>query len=197
MPKMIEVDEESYLRSEKLRSTLASWMNNPASKRKLLEAHKAFDPKAEIPELDQPDPVQAALKPTLDRMEVLEKQLADERSEREKREKLDAFTGKIEKSFDKLRREEGLTPAGEEGVRKLMEEEGISNPEIAWSHFQKLHPPAAPVMPGGTGSWNFMEPPPDDAKDIKALIDNRGENEQVADRMARDILADIRGAVRR
>ena len=193
MTRMIEVDEEEFLRNEKLRKTVASWMANPASKRKLLEAHKAFDPKADIPELDQPDPIDAKLSPVLSEVESLKKQIAETATAREQKEKLAEFGARIELGFDKLRREENLTQTGEEAVRKLMEEEGITNPEVAWSHFQRLHPPQAPVTPGGQGGWNFLDPIPDDQVDIKNLIASKGESIPLVDKMARDALAEIRG----
>jgi hypothetical protein len=194
----IEVDEEEFRASATLRQTIGNWMKNPAARRKLLEANKAFDPKAEIPELDQPDPIEARVAPVADEVAKLRKELADERAAKEAAEKLASLSSKIDKGFEKLRREERLTAQGEEAVRKLMEEEGITNPEIAWSHFQRLHPPQDVITPGGQGAWNFFEPASDDqADDVKKLIESRGQSNSVVDKMARDALNEFRGNSRR
>ena len=194
---MIEVDEEEFRRNSLLTATVNKWMQNPKSKRKLLEAHKAFDPKAEIPELDAPDPFDEKLNPVLTEVRALQKQLEDERADRDKREKLNEFEAKIQKGFAQLREEERLTADGEAAVRKIMEEEGITNPVIAFDHLQRRHPPQVPVTPGGSGAWNFMEPPPEDQKDLQALIQTKGESVSLIDKMARDALAEIRGQSRR
>ena len=92
---MIEVDEEEFRRNSLLTATVNKWMQNPKSKRKLLEAHRAFDPKAEIPELDAPDPFDEKLNPVLTEVQALKKQLEDERADRDKKEKLAEFDAKI------------------------------------------------------------------------------------------------------
>ena len=197
MAKMIEVDEEEFRKSETLRKTVAEWMKNPAARRKLLEANKAYDPKAEIPELDQPDPIEARVAPVMTEVEALKKQLR-ERDEKDAQDKaLASLTNSIEKGFQKLRSEEQLTTAGEESVRKLMEEKGITDPEIAWAYHQRIHPPQSPIQNSGSGAWNFLEPPADDQVDLKRLIETKGESIPLLDKMARDALADIRGQQRR
>ena len=197
MAKMIEVDEEEFRKSETLRKTVAEWMKNPAARRKLLEANKAYDPKAEIPELDQPDPIEARVAPVMTEVEALKKQLR-ERDEKDAQDKaLASLTNSIEKGFQKLRSEEQLTTAGEESVRKLMEEKGITDPEIAWAYHQRIHPPQSPIQNSGSGAWNFLEPPADDQVDLKSLIETKGESIPLLDKMARDALADIRGQQRR
>ena len=197
MAKMIEVDEEEFRKSETLRKTVAEWMKNPTARRKLLEANRAYDPKADIPELDQPDPIEARFAPVMTEVEALKKQLK-ERDEKDAQDKaLASLTNSIEKGFQKLREQEQLTAAGEESVRKLMEEKGITDPEIAWAYHQRLHPPQSPIQNSGSGAWNFLEPPADDQVDLKRLIETKGESIPLIDKMARDALADIRGQQRR
>jgi hypothetical protein len=198
MPR-IEVDEEEFRANSQLRAQIGAWMKNPTARRKLLEANKAFDPKAEIPELDQPDPLEQRVAPLAKSVEDLSKQLADEKASREQEKKLAELSTGIERGLDKLRREQHLTDEGVAAVRKIMEEEGITKPEIAWAHFVQLHPPQQLVANSGTGpgSWNFMEPPADDQADLKKLIESHGESVPVVDKLARDALSDIRGQSRR
>ena len=49
----VEVDELQLQQSNKLRQTVEGWLKHPKAKRKILEAQKLVDPKADIPELDR------------------------------------------------------------------------------------------------------------------------------------------------
>ena len=188
-----EIDEEDIRASVKLRNTIGGWMKSPAARRKLLEAHKAADPKADIPELDQPDPLDARLTPVLTELEALKK-AAKERDERDERDKsLGALKRSIDDGFERLRRTEGLTAAGEEAINKLMEDKGITDPEIAYSHFIRMHPPQSLATPGSAGIFGVLEPPAEGDADVKKLIDSRGESGPVVDKMIRDALSEFRG----
>lgn len=197
MPKVAvgnaEFDEEDLRASVTLRNTIATWMKNPAAKRKLLEAHKAYDPKAEIPELDQPDPLEAKVAPLTADIAALRKELADERAKAEADKSLGALKRSIEEGFERLRRTEGLQPAGEEAIHKLMDEKGITDPEIAYSHLIRMHPPQSLVTPGSNGVFGFLEPQPDTETDVKNLIASKGESTPVVDKMIRDALTEFRG----
>ena len=193
-----EIDEEDLRASVTLRNTIGTWMKNPAARRKLLEAHRAADPKADIPELDQPDPIDARLTPVLTELADLRK-AAKDRDERDERDKsLGALKRSIEDGFDRLRRNEGLTQQGEEAINKLMEEKGITDPEIAYSHFIRMHPPQSLATPGSAGIFGVLSPPTDADTDVKALIASKGESTPVVDKMIRDALVEFRGqSVRR
>jgi hypothetical protein len=200
-----EIDEEDVRKSVALRSQIETWMRNPAAKRKLLEARKAAEPDAKIPELDQPDPVEQ-------RFAAMEKQLADERKAREEAEakresdtKLSALQTSIETGIEKLRREQRLTDEGVVALRKIMDDEGIVKPDIAWAVFQQRHPPADPITPRGHGAWNFMDAPVDgdaDADAIKELLaagndfahGSEGPMDRATQKLVRKALADTRAA---
>ena len=193
-----EIDEEDLRASVKLRNTVAGWMKNPASRRKMLEAHKAADPKAEIPELDAPDPVDAKVTPVANELAELRKELKAEREQREADAKLAKFNAEIDEGFRKLRDHEGVTPEGEAAIRKIMDEKGIADPEIVYSHLLRTHPPHDLVTPGGSSVFNFLETPVDTDADVKALIAAKGEDSPVVNKMIKDALSEFRsGMVRR
>ncbi len=69
MPKMIEIDEEQFVKDTKLRETVAKIMSNPDAALKVEEALKMVDPAARTPRLDQAKVVQepvAALRKEID-----------------------------------------------------------------------------------------------------------------------------------
>lgn len=194
---MIEIDEEQVRRDSALRATVAKILANPKSKRLMEEAHKMVDPDAVTPTLEAEKALEAAVGATKAEIAELKTQMAKDKQDREDREKLAALDAKVEKGFAKLRGQ-GVTEEGIAGVRKLMEDEGIVNPEIAWAHFEKLHPPATPVAPSGQGGWNFLDQPNVEGDaDLKKLIETKGESSGLVDKMAREALAEVRGQPRR
>jgi len=192
----VEIDEVELLRLKRQDQTVHALMSNPKAKRKILEAYKEQNPNAKIPELEIEE---AARKPVEDLSKTvadLQKQLADDKAEREKTASLDALNGKVEAGLAKLRRA-GWTDEGLAEVRKLMDEKGILDPQIAADHYEKQHPPAAPATPSGVGGWNFVENVQDSEADLKKLVESKGNNEALADKMAREALQEVRGASRR
>ena len=188
----IEVDEEQVRRDSALRATMAKMLGNPKAKALVEEAYKVVDPNAPTPQLDAQRMVHDAVSKTQSEVEALKKQIADDKAAAEQASRMSAFENKVEQGFARLRAQ-GVTKEGIEGVRKIMEDEGIANPEIAWSHFERLHPPQSPVM-ASTGSWNFIEAPADGTKaDLKRLVETKGESVSVVDKLAFEALNEVRG----
>ena len=193
---MAEIDEVELQRLIRQDKTVHALMANPKAKRKVLEAYKEHDPSARIPELDAEEAAKAPVTALEKQVAELSKQLADDKAEREKQVKLAELNGSVDSGMGKLRRA-GWTDEGLAEVRKLMDEKGIIDPEIAAAYYEKQHPPATPVTPSGVGGWNFVENVQDGEADLKKLLDSHGNNEALADKMARDTLAEVRGASRR
>ena len=73
--------------------------------------------------------------------------------------------------------------------------------KIAAAYIEKQNPPQPPAMPGGTGSWNFLDIPAEDKDaDNKRLITQtalKESSDSVTDKMARDALNEFRSATAR
>lgn len=193
-----EIDEEDLRASVKLRNTVGAWMKNPASRRKMLEAHKTYDPKADIPELDQPDPLEAKINPLTADIAALRKEIADRDAKAAEKESLTKLESSIEAGFKKLRETEGVTVEGEAAIRKVMDEKGTTDPEMAYAYLLRTHPPQDLVTPGGSSVFNFLDTPVDTDADVKALIAAKGEDSPVVNKMIREALTEFRsGMVRR
>ena len=189
---VVEVDEEQVRRDAALRATVAKMLGKPEAKALVEQAYKMVDPNAPTPELDARKMVDDRMASTRAEVDALKKQIADDKAAAEQASRMSAFENKVEQGFAKLRAQ-GVTKEGLEGVKKLMEDEGIANPEIAWSHFERLHPPQSPVM-ASTGSWNFIEAPADGTNaDLKRLVETKGESVSVVDKLAFEALNEVRG----
>ena len=155
---MVEVDELQLQQSNRLKQTMENWLRNPKAKRKILEAQKLVDPKADIPELDEVDPVEEIRASTAKEIADLKKELADKDAARERDGRIAQLQAMKDTGIKKLR-EGRYTDEGIKAVEKIMEEKGILDPLDAAAIFERDHPPQAPVQQSGTGSWNFGELP--------------------------------------
>lgn len=166
---MIEIDENEYrdlMQTKALKTTVEQMMANPAARRKLLEARKAVDPNASIPEIDAAAPVEAAVSEVKNEFAALRKELAEEKAAREQAEKLAALNGRWEKGRADLRAQ-GYTDEGIAEIEKVMEAEGIANHAAAAAYYDRLHPPAEPVVPTST-KFDIFQPPAKD--DVMKLL---------------------------
>lgn len=189
----VEISEEDFIRTNKLRETVQTILSNPKAKLLVQEATRMVYPNAVTPELDQ-HKTQSTVSQDF---EAFKKEMAEKESKREAEDKLKAFNQQHEAGFDRLRRERGFTDAGVAEIRKIMEDKGILDHEIAADHWEKQHPPQDITKPG-TGAWNFTQMiQGEEASDISKLIESKGENGQLLDKMAHEALMDVRGQSRR
>jgi hypothetical protein len=65
---------------------------------------------------------------------------------------------------------------------------------IAAAYIEKQNPTPPPVTPSATGSWDFINGVQDGEKDLKSLIESKGNSESIVDKMAKDALSDFRGS---
>jgi len=197
MGRMIEVDEDAYNGSVKLRERLRRIASNPKNAAALEAMEKELDPSVSTPHLDQQKAITEPIEGLRKDLAEFKKGIEDERVKEQEERTKGALNAKWEAGRAWML-QNGFT---EEGVKKIEEElmapNGITDHKIAAAYWEKEHPTPPPAMPGGTGAWNFIDPQPDDkANDsIKKLIDSKGQDNVVADRMARDALNEFRQQV--
>jgi hypothetical protein len=195
MGKLIEVDEDVYNRSVALQQTLAKIASDPKRKAQLERLHKEVDPTVATPTLDAEakvaEPIEAVRKEFAEFKKAQEEKAAKDEAERQET----AFKTKWSAGQEKLR-SRGFTPEGIKAIEELMAKEGITNHEIAANHWEREHPPQPPTMPGATGAWNFLEMPTDGDADLKRLVETKGENVSLLDKMTHEALAEVRGTRR-
>lgn len=198
MGKLVEIDEEELLRSNKLRQTVAAILANPIAKLKVQEATKLVFPNAVTPELDQAKANYDVEDVVAKKIGELEKTISDDRAQRVADERMRELQAKHEAGFRKLR-EEGYKDAGIDAIRKIMEERGIIDHEVAVAVYEKQNPPQAPLTPNGRAGWGFMDAPAEAADQdfVKQLIESKGENVALLDKRAHETLNEVRASARR
>ena len=197
MGKMVEVDEEQLLMDQQLRRTVQNILKHPKAKLLVQEAHKLADPNAPTPDLDTAKALNEPVLQLQKKFDEFVEKTEKDKAESEKNAKIAKLQSDYEAGRSMLRSQKWT----DDGIKKLeefMEQKGILDHEIAAAAFEKLHPPQTPVMPGGTGAWNFMEMAnPDADADLKKLIETKGENSTLVDKMAFDAISELRGTSRR
>lgn len=186
-----QVDEAEFLNAQAVMRAVDMMMADKDARKLLLQARKKSDPKAVIPELDAAEPVNAEVAEIRKMLSEQKEVMAAEKAEREQQARLAEFAKGWEKQRSKLRGD-GWRDEGIEGIEKLAQERGIPDLEVAAAYFEKLHPPAEPVQPNGTGSWGFFEGNSEDDTFIKAMIASKGDDEGALDREIAATLKDFR-----
>src|ERR1700675_559658 len=172
MPHTYEITEQQFKEDKNLRETVQKLLADPKAGPMVEQALKLVMPNAATPRLDRQNQIQEPINAALKEVADLKAEMKKDKDEREKNEKLAAMGAKIEADKAKLRRD-GWTEEGIKGVEKQMEDSGIIDVMDAAAIFEKKHPPQQPVMPSGTGAWNFMEGIGDGEADLKKLIETK------------------------
>ena len=195
----VEVDELEFQQNKRLRDEVAKIMANPKAKKKLLEADKIINPEKKIPEIDDQTETEKALAAQQKAFEDYKKEQEEKEAKREQENTLRGLKSKRDEGIAALKRDGWMKESIEE-VEKIMDEQGILDPAIAAAYYEKLHPPADPIVPGGAGAWNFLEPTTTDDQDAytKKLFETKGDNMgNLALHEARKTLAEMRQRARR
>ena len=193
----VELDEVELQRLQKQDRTVHALMANPKAKKKIFEAYKDVVPDAKIPELEMEAAAKAPVEALEKEFKDFREQVEKDKAERDKNDRLNALNGTVESGMAKLRRA-GWTDDGLTEVRKLMDERGILDPEIAAAYYEKQHPPQNPATPSGVGGWDFTAHVEDDSY-TKTLLSSKSaaDNEQLAMNEAKKALNEFRGAQQR
>lgn len=190
MSRAVEIDEAEYMKLRQLSGVVNTIMKNPDARKFVEKAHKLVDPNAATPTLDRDAAIVAPVSTLEKKIDDFIASTTKREDEREQNQKLNALKAQHEQGIAKLRRD-GWTDDGIKAVEKLMDEKGLLDPLDAAAIHEKAHPPQAVAAPSGVGAWNFAEGIA--AEDpLKKLLDTKGKNDLVADKMASDVLNEFR-----
>lgn len=193
MAKAVELDEGEYNQLVALRGIAQKIVSNKKANALLEQAHKLVDPNVPTPTLDaeraQNEPLTALQKKYDDELAAIRKEREDEKRETT----LASIAAKQADGIARLKRA-NWTDEGVAAVQKLMETKGLLDVDDAVAIFERNNPTPIPATPGGGvgGAWNFTDSTGEADKSIKDLIDTKGANEQIADRMAGAALQEFR-----
>ena len=197
MPK-IEVDEEEFLANQKLRNTVKAMLAKPSSAKLLKLAEKEIDPTVVHPEIEMETVVNAKVGELTKTVTdfITESKTQREKDEAERR--LEKLSNSIDSGIARLRQTQGLTDEGEKALRELMTKKGETDVDDAWAIFQRHNPPPPPATPASGRMFDVISAARSgDDEFVKGLLESRGENQQLVDKVAWDAINEVRGAQKR
>jgi hypothetical protein len=187
MPK-IEIDENEYAELKRVSDVARVIGNHPKAREMLQQAVAIAAPEQAGPEIRIRQEV-------TEKLSGIEKMLADDREERRK-EKEERAADNMKRSTDRQwragqakLRDAGYNEEGIAAVEKLMEERTLVDHEAGAALFERLNPPAQPVVSGGS-RWNFFDLPKDDIS-LDTLL--KGNDEAFLNQSIPAVLKDVRG----
>lgn len=194
----VEIDETQLTSLQNTAKIVQGLLKNPKTRRKVLEAYKEYDPTAAVPELDVTEPV-------VERMNQLEGAVIEfmkkEREDREK-DKTESQLERMRAQAESGRRmlvERGYTAEGITKLEEFRNQKGLVDYNDAVRLYELDNPPPSVSEP--TSGMNFFDMMHNDVSaenDFnKRLHDSLGQDDSAVDRMARQAIADMRGAVSR
>lgn len=167
----IEIDERELATHRQVSAFVNTALTNPKTRRKLLEIDKTLNPDKAIPELDEANPLH-------DELKALREEMAKDREERRAAEEAKKTEdSKLEwdrhwsRGQQKLR-DLRVSDEAIQQIETLMHDRNIVDHEAGLALFEKMHPPAPPVM-NGTSRFNWFEgaDKDDGPPDVKMLLD--------------------------
>lgn len=196
MPKMVEIDETQLIAQQNVVALVNKALANPKTRSAMQKIAREVNPDASVPELDAKEEVLSVVEQERAARLALEKRLDDEKAEREAEKQANAFKAQWDSKKDRLRAE-GWLDEGIEKVEAFAQERGIADLEAAAAYYEKLNPPADPVMPSGIGGFDVFNPESHDTDEMKKLIESRGDDSMTLNAMVNKALGDVRSPGRR
>ena len=188
---LVEIDDGELANYKQVTGVMQQMLNNPKTRRKILEAQKELNPNTVIPELDAAAPVMDELKSFREALAADKAEREAEKAEREKEKRMNALQGQWDKGRSMLRAN-GYTDEGLSEVEKFMEEKGLVDHEIAAAAFEKLHPPTEPVRAVGGNRFDIFDAGSRTNEHTKALFENP-DNDMALNALVTDTLRSVRG----
>lgn len=186
----VEVDEVELMKLRQVGGIVHNIMRHPNARKFVEHAHKLVDPNARTPTIDQEQIIAAPIVEINKKLDTFIESQTKRDEERTKTETLDRLKKQHAEGIAHLRAT-NWTEDGIKAVETLMEQKGLLDPLDAAAIYEKAHPPAMVAAPSSVGAWNFAEGIA--AEDpLKKLLDTKGKNDLVVDKMATDVLNEFR-----
>jgi hypothetical protein len=191
MAGLIEVDEGEWAAHRRVTEAMQKLLNNPTTRRKVLEAQKILDPNLAIPELDAAEPLRSEMNDVRSTVDELKQMLADQKAEREQEARMAKLNKTWEAGQSKLRTN-GYTDEGLAEVEKFMELHGVADHEVAAAAFERMHPPAEPVKAVGGNRFDLFEPDTRSSEEMQKLFADP-DDPMVLNSLINNTLRQVRG----
>lgn len=193
----VEVDELQWNSAQNTIRALQGMLNNPKTRKKVLEAFKENNPNVTVPELDAAAPVEQKIEAVSEAVHTFMKEFREER-EKEKTESKLAQIKAAQEAGRAMLKGRGYTDEGIKALEEFRDTKGLVDYEDAVKLFELDHPPARVAEPNGNMNFFGMVQNEAAAGDFhKKLMESRGEDNHAVNQMAMNAIAELRGSAPR
>lgn len=183
---MPEIPEQQLAELRNIDAFVRRGLQNPKTRRKILEVQKTLNPETPVPEIDESEPLRQELADIRGELAKDREERAKAESDRVEQARLTEMTAQW-RDGQTFARKKGYADDGLKKLESFMEDKGIPSHEVAIPYFEKQNPP--PVQATNSGSrWDFFGNQPAEAPDLKQLFDGQEDawlNQTVADTLNR------------
>lgn len=193
----VEIDETQLASLQNTTQIVQKMLGNPKHRRNILQAYKEVFPNANVPELEVTAPIE-------ERINGMEKSMQDfikEMKENKEKEQQEALVAKIKAQQEAGRTkliERGYTEDGIKLVEEFRDKKGLIDYDDAIRLYELDNPPTVVSEPRGLSFLDAIQVGKDEDKGFyKNLWESKGEDSGAVDRAAREVIAEMRGALPR
>ncbi len=190
----VEIDETELVKLQNVAAVVNRMLANPESRRKILEAHKAVNPNAVVPELDAAKPLNDAIGAISAEVKEFKKAIEDKETARETAANKAAFEGKWLMGR-KAALDTGYTEDGIKKLEEFMVEHGIADHKIAMPSFEREHPLPAAVTSSNQG-FDAFQAIANTNEEMKRLMETQGQDPSAVRNLISKTLTDVRSGGR-
>lgn len=198
MPK-IEIEEEQLASLQNTARTVQAMLQNPKTRRRVLEAYKEAVPTASVPEIEATAPYDEKIAGLEKTVTEFIKEMKDSRDKEKTDAEVERLRAQVEAGH-KMLLERGYTADGIKLVDEFRDRKGLVDYDDAIRLWELDHPAPQVSEPGDMRNMALVDAMHADAEKndfYKRLWESNGEDSGAVDRNVSSILSELRGASRR
>lgn len=187
----IEVEESDLVALRRVNTFAETALNNPKTRRQMLEIQKTLNPDAVIPEIDAADHVMSAVKQVSDKVDAMLTKLSERDTAADDARRTSALQEKMA-AGQRMLREHSYSEEGITKIEALMLAEGIVSYAAGLALFERQNPAPPPADNSRPGRFGDMSGNDVQTDDFKKLWDSQGQSEEWLQESLGKVRADFR-----
>lgn len=187
----IEVEESDLVALRRVNTFAETALNNPKTRRQMLEIQKALNPDAVIPEIDATDHVMNAVNAVSAKVDSMMTALTARDTAADDARRTSALQEKMA-AGQKMLRDHGYNEEGITKIEALMLAEGIVSYAAGLALFERQNPAPPPADNSRPGRFGDMSGNDVQTDDFKKLWDSQGQSEEWLQESLRNVRSEFR-----
>lgn len=192
----VEIDETQLASLQNTTKIVQQMLGNPKHRRNILQAYKDVFPNANVPELEVTAPFEQRVSSMEKSMQDFIKEMKEEKDKEKQEQMVARIKAQQEEGRAKLK-DRGYTEDGIKLVEEFRDKKGLLDYDDAIRLYELDNPPQVVSEPRGMGFLDAIQAGKEKDDFYKHLWESKGEDSASVDRAAREVIAEMRGALPR